>query len=106
MSGSGGGSFGGSPIDGLQCKDVNIITNIATPNPEVLDSIEIGDYLDIVLRGTTGPIVAVTNAGDVVGSILTMDISQLINCISDGFRYHGKVLSKDGGDCRILITAK
>lgn len=106
MSGSGGSSFGGSPIGGPQCKDINIITNIATPNPEVLANIEVGDYLDITLRTATGPIIASTGAGDIVGSILTMSISQLINCINDGFEYHGRVMSKDGGDCKILITSK
>lgn len=106
MSGNGGSSFGGSPIGGPQCQDINIITNIATPDPEVLAGIEVGDYLEITLRTSTGPIIASTDAGALVGSILTMSISQLINCINEGFEFHGRVMSKDGGDCKILITSK
>lgn len=106
MSGSGNGSNGGSPGSSTRCQDINTITHIATPNPQILEKVKVGDYLDLTLRTSTGPIQAVTNTGEIVGSILTVTISQLINCINEGVQFHAKVLSKNGGDCKVLITPK
>lgn len=106
MSGSGDSSFGGPPIGGAQCQDINTITTVASPDPKVLATINVGDYLDIILRTPTGPIIAVTRTGGVLGAILIVNIAQLINCINEGSEYQGRVRSIEGGDCKILITSK
>jgi hypothetical protein len=110
MSGSGhssGGNLGGGggiPI--ADCKDISIKTNVTSPDPSVLKTVKVGDYLDIELQSPTGPLIAKTSLRKILGSIFTTNPKLLIDCISKGYSYHGRILIIDGADCQILITSK
>ncbi len=105
-SGGGGNLGGGGGVPAQDCNDVSIKTNITSPNPAILKTLKVGDYLDIELLSATGPLVAKTIKGKILGSVFVTNPKLLIDCISKGYSYHAKILKIDGGDCQILITSK
>ena len=109
MSGSGGSSGnlgGGGGIPVVDCKDISIKTNVISPDPSVLRTVKVGDFLNIELQSATGPLIAVTIKLEILGSIFTTNPRVLIDCIIDGYKYQGRILKLDGADCQIIITSK
>lgn len=105
MSGSGGGgSYGGGGMSDFDCDNVYINTTIMSPDPAILATVSIGDILEVSLRSATGPLVAVTVTGDILGTIATMELASLIKCISDGNAYQAEIKNITGGKVQILIT--
>jgi hypothetical protein len=102
--GGGGDSGGGGGIPSFDCDTVSIQTNISSPDPTVLATLSKGDFLNIELRTATGPLIAITAALNILGSVFTTRPAELINCINNGHRYHARILKIAGGDCQILIT--
>lgn len=103
MSGSGGGG-GFSPAPTIDCTTLSITTSLASPNPAVISGLVTGDILAIHLTPPSGPVSAITSTGQVAGAITPLDLATLVQCISNGHSYQGRVLSVKGGDCRILIS--
>jgi hypothetical protein len=85
------------------CADIVLRTQLASPDPEVIEELGIGDILNIRLSSATGPLQAVTIDGIVAGAILSSNPALLINCINEGYEYIAKVLSVNGGDCQVSI---
>lgn len=109
MSGTGGdgGAFGGSGGNyDFDCSRVSTKTNIVSPDPVVVSSLRIGDLLDVQLRSATGPVIAVTNAGEVAGSLFVINLGALIACIINGHEFTAKILSINGGNVQVLISNK
>ena len=102
MSGSPGFTFSSSPSD-QSCEKLTIHTRLASPVPNVVATLTIGQILTIRLSSVVGPIEAVTDQGNVAGAILTTKLTQLINCITSGTAYVARVLSINGGDCQVSI---
>lgn len=108
MSGPGngdGGNFGGgggTPV--FDCTSVSIKTNVISPDPAILATVNVGDTLSISLQTATGPLLAKTKKGKVLGSVFTKDPALLIKCINDGYTYKATILKISGGDVQILIT--
>ncbi|MBN8667352.1 MAG: hypothetical protein J0M30_07595 [Chitinophagales bacterium] len=107
-SSSGGGANlgGGGGIPIADCKHISIKTNVTSPDPTVLKTLKVGDYLDVELQTATGPLIAVASGNRRLGSIFTTNPKMLIDCIVKGHIYHARILKIDGADCQILITAK
>lgn len=104
--GNGGGNeFGSNDTTSVDCQKISIKTSIVSPNPTVLSTVAVGDDLGVQLRSATGPLVAVTSGGNILGSIFTTNPSLLITCINQGYSYVAHVLSISGADCQVLITA-
>lgn len=110
MSGPGGGDGGdfggGGGPSTFDCSKVSIKTNVISPDPAVLATISTKVTLNIALRTATGPLLALTSAGKLLGSVFTKDPTSLIKCINDGYEYKATILSITGGDVQILITNK
>jgi hypothetical protein len=106
MSGSGGGNYGGNSGTTKDCQSLSIRTQLASPKQDVLNKLKIGDILEVVLTPPTGPVEAVTSAGEIAGAIFHMDIDSLIQCISNNHEYQAKVIEIKGGNCQILIKHK
>ena len=107
MSGndSSGGNFGGGGrTTGFDCSKVSIKTNVSSPNPSVLATLKVGDILKIEIRVPTGPLLAITQTNQVLGSVFTKDPAALIGCINDGNLYEAEILKISGGDVQIIIT--
>jgi hypothetical protein len=106
-SGGGGGNLGGGAgIPNFDCNNVSIKTNITSPNASILKTVVVGDFLDIELQSATGPLIAKTIKGKILGSVFITNPILLIECISNGHHYQARVLKIDGGECQILITPK
>jgi hypothetical protein len=105
MSGSSGGSSfgGGNPPQQQDCGSIIIRTQLASPDPEVIEDLSRGDILTITLASATGPLQAITNDGLIAGAILTTDPGLIISCINSGYHFLARVLEIDGGDCKISI---
>lgn len=103
-NGDGGNFGGGGGTPAFDCTRVSIKTNIISPNATVIATVIVGDILEIQLQTVTGPLIAVTNSGGILGSVFTKDPTLLIKCINDGNLYKCSILSISGGDVQILIT--
>ncbi len=88
------------------CTTLVIRTKLASPVRQVVDEINIGDLLNVVLSPPSGPVSIVTQGGKTAGAILPMDLNALIECISDGHEYVAKVIEINMGNCEILIKHK
>lgn len=85
------------------CADIVLKTQLASPNPDIIEDLAIGDILNIKLSSATGPLHAVTMDNQVAGAILSSNPALLINCINEGYEFLAKVLSVNGGDCQVSI---
>lgn len=105
MSGSSSYSGGGGPVY-TDCNSLVIKTKLASPVRRVVDEINIGDTLFVELTPPAGPVRIMTESGKVAGSVLPMDLEQLVQCISDGHEYIAKVTEVNMGNCQIIIKHK
>lgn len=104
MSGSNGDSFGGGGVSNFSCNNVYIITTVVSPDPTVLKAVTVGETLKVSLQSPTGPLVLITNSGDILGSIFPSDLAALIQCISDGNSYEAEIKNIAGAKVTVLIT--
>jgi hypothetical protein len=122
MSGSGssgGGSWRPEPKPGQQvgsaeggggreapdpCAIVEV-TNLNSVDATVLRGVRLGDRLNVVYR--TGPpirLLAETPTGEVLGSITSPSMAQIIQCIGQrGRRYIAEVRVIRGGICEVEV---
>ena len=103
MSGGGGGGYYPSD-ESLKCNQVSILTQLASPVAAVIATLRQGDELVVRLTPPAGPVEAITVGGQVAGALLPPGISDLINCMVNGFHYKATVRSINGGNCQVLIT--
>lgn len=102
--GNGGDFGGGGGTPAFNCSKVSIKTNIISPDAAVLATVSVGDILQVSLQTATGPLIATTSKGKVLGAIFAKDPTSLIGCINAGNSYKAEVLKISGGDVQILIT--
>jgi hypothetical protein len=91
------------PSQGTDCVKLTINTQIASPVPIVVRTLSVGDKLDVVLVSARGPVQLITTGGDVAGALLPIEITTLIQCMSDGHEYKAKVVDIKGGNFQVLI---
>lgn len=92
MSGSSGG-FGGGSIADVPCSGLVINTQIATPNPSLIASVQVGDVFAVTLVPMNGLLVVavVRNNVDLIGGLAGGAISRLRDCINGGTAYTATV---------------
>lgn len=113
MGGSkgGGGGFGpfvpinDSEEKGNSCLSLSFTTVLASVDPTVLTAVRVGEIYDVVAETEKGPVIVMVE-GNRLGTILHLKDVQLLTCIFEGTDYQAKVLSIDGGECQVLISAK
>ena len=106
MSGLSGGGIAPRPIDGGAdyCMNLVIKTNLSSVNEIVLKNVAVGDVLPVVAEGIDGP-VRVLKDGDILGTVLSGLLLELINCINNGTEYEATILKIDGAICQVKIAA-
>lgn len=105
MSGSSGGGYSGRRgSTSLNCDDVSVRGTINSPDPAVLATLTVGNTLSIIVRTVTGPLLAVTEDGRMLGSVFVATSDRLIECISEGNTFTGEIISITGAHCVLLIT--
>lgn len=106
MSGSGGGGGSGgpaSPDPQVDCASLIIRTTLNSPDPAVVSKLELRDVLHVSPQTSAGPVEAITDAGEVAGSITARQMMRLLQCIEDGFEYIAVVLSVSGGRVEVEV---
>ena len=115
MSGSGGrGStrdtwrpgVGDEGVGDDEC-DIQEPTILSSPDPDVVDSLGVGDVLTIKLQ-TQGPVrlLAQTIDGDTAGTITSVTMPEIIRCIRAGNEYEAEVRSVDGGRVEVMVQRR
>jgi len=107
MSGNGGGvPTVDGPIDGENCTNLIINTNISSPQALAIRNLTKGIILDVQAIGDQGPINFYNENGDLVGSVISRVMIRLLSCIVKGFEYEAEVLSITDGEVEVQIRSK
>jgi len=108
MSGNSGGGSGPSinrPSDNDNCNDIVINTNLASPQAEVLDTLDVGDILTVQAASDQGPIQAFKEDGALAGNIVSREMIRLLACIANGTIFEAEVTNLNNGQCSVQIRA-
>jgi hypothetical protein len=102
MSGGGGGGRSPDFDSQLQCERVQFDAELQSVKPGAARSVKRGDELQVLVKGTHGPIVAVNDRGQEVGSIVD-HMAEILRCTEAGFSYVAKVLEVDAPMIRVHV---
>lgn len=99
----GGGAGEGGGISGDPCV-ISDVTSLNSVSPVALHGIRPGYILNVVfLVGPPQRLVVQDFSGQIVGSITSRSMLQIIECIQGGRNYVAKVLGIQGGSCQVRI---
>ena len=98
----------GNNGDGSDCGDLAFLTTLASPNPDEVDSIDVGDVLSVALIEVDDVTVigVLESGGAVIGSVVSGRLAELLACLQQGVTYGAEVKSVDGGAVRVRISAR
>jgi len=105
MSGGGGTTNWDWSQPETDCSKLVERTLINSPVPTVVAALKVGDVLQVTLGQISGaPILqAVTEGGEVAGSLTPPRLPQIVECIGKGFSYVAIVQEIDGGAVKVEI---
>lgn len=99
----GGGPGGGGTGPGDPCA-IDELTQLNSVSPAALRNVSPGTVLDVVfLLGPPQRLVVQDSAGQIVGSITSRSMLQIIECIQGGRRYAAEVIGIQGGSCQVRV---
>lgn len=106
MSGGDSGiGLGGVISPEQDCNEIQIQVRLVSINEEELKFVNIGDSLNIIIKGSS--VVAVNrNSSSTIGAIASADVVRLKRCIEKGYKYKGIVIEKDDESCVLVITSE
>lgn len=97
--GNGGGGGQETP-----CESVRFDSQLTSPQPPVVATLNVGDVLDVVLVNMSGQrVIQVLKNGNIAGGLAGLDAYRLRTCIDDGHVYRATVLSVNGGQVRVRV---
>lgn len=102
----GGGGVAPRPIsnDSDYCLNLKIKTNLSSVKMDVLAKSKVGDVLPVVAEGLNGP-VHVMKDGEMLGTILSGMLLELLNCMNGGTEYEATIEKIDEAICQVTISA-
>lgn len=106
MSGSSGGGYtGGDDTGDFDCTKLVDTTQLSSPNPQVVSTLQVNQHLDVQLiqRGTAPTLVAIAPGNQTAGSLMPSKMARLIKCIQAGHQYVASVVSINGGQVLVEI---
>jgi hypothetical protein len=104
--GGGGGPIGPTPPGPMDCDSLVFKTVLNSPKAAVIAKLKPKDWLDLDLQDEEGPVVAITEAAEIAGSITAPHLTDLIRCMNAGHEYVAQVLSVNGGRCEVQVRPK
>ena len=104
-SNDGGGPSISRPSSNDNCDDLVIVLNLASPQAEVINTLNKGDVLSVQPLTEQGPIQVLDYEGHVAGTIVSREMVRLLNCINNGTDFGAEVLQINGGQCNVRIFA-
>ncbi len=103
--GIGGGGIMPRPMkEGDACLNLVIVTNLASVNVDVSKITQVRDVLPVEAQSADGPVVVLKN-GNLLGTVLSSHLVQLLNCMNEGTEYEAEVLKIEGAICQVKISA-
>lgn len=105
MSGSGGGGYIPPQRNKFDCETSIIITNVSSINIVVLAKHTVGIFLEVVL-GENREILLEDGDGEILGTILHLNTSDLVDCIDNGAEYEAEIQRINTPACTVKITRK
>jgi hypothetical protein len=103
MSEPKGGGAGGGVVAGDPCV-IDELTSLNSVSPVALRNVRPGTLLDVVfMAGPPQRLVVQDRNGQIVGSITSRSMLQIIECIQSGRRYVAEVLGIQGGSCQVQV---
>ncbi|CAM3689927.1 hypothetical protein [Sphingobacterium prati] len=103
MSGSGGErGYQSSARAQFDCNSGTITTNLSTINLTILLTHSAGDILQVEINAT-GALVTVNGNGQILGSIVHVNTSDIKQCINDGNNYIAKITAINTPVCTVNI---
>jgi hypothetical protein len=103
MCGSSGNSGAEGPGSDVSCEMLTDNTTLNSLNPAALVGLKTGEILDVQAQGARGPLVAIDQAGIVVGAITSAQAGRILTCITQGHQYVAEVIRINGGQVIISI---
>lgn len=106
MSGSGG--FGAYELPArakFDCLSGTVTIKVSSVDLEVLTELSAGDKLEIEISGS-GSLVLIDKNGQILGSLMHPNTSDIINCIKEGNDYVATIISIASPTCTVKITKK
>lgn len=96
--GDGSGGGGSDPCDVIETVPLN------SPQPAVVNMLNVGDVLDVVLN-TAGPrpVLELQRNGQRAGALTHRNHLNLINCIVSGRAYQAVVVKRTGGAVEVRV---
>ncbi len=80
------------------------VTTLNSISPPGLRVVRVGDVLDVVfVSGPPKRLIAQLGGGQLVGSITSRSMLQIIECIQNGRQYSADVLTIQGGACQVRV---
>lgn len=107
MSGSGGSTSGfGFSTGSSSCESLVITTQLNSPKPVVVEQINVGDVLNVVIKqmGSTAAVVALYH-GELAGGLASPDLQKLRECLASGTPYVATVIGKNDGQVTVRVSA-
>lgn len=89
---------------GDACEDLVIFTNLASLDAEVLKNVNTGDVLPVETQSADGPVVVMKD-NEVLGTVLSGKLVQLLNCMNGGTEYEAEVIKIEDAVCQVKISA-
>jgi len=97
------GGGGGGVVAGDPCV-IDEVTSLNSVSTAALRNVGPGSLLNVVfMAGPPQRLVVQDNSGQIVGSITSRSMLQIIECIQSGRRYVAEVLGIQGGSCQVRV---
>ena len=90
--------------EGNACLNLVVITNLASVNANLLKKTQVGDVLPVEAQSADGPVIVLKD-GDILGTVLSSHLVQLLNCMNDGTEYKAEVMKIEDAICQVKISA-
>jgi len=102
MSGGNSGGYIPSPTTKFDCQNGEILTRLSNIDPDVLNQHQVGNVLDVSIIDNS--VVVENENGEILGSILHINVSELKECIEGGNDYSAEIIEIINSICRVKIS--
>jgi hypothetical protein len=79
-----------------------LLRHLEGADPDVVDGLQIGQILAVVLQPGPPPVVAIVTAGGAVAGAI-VPTGELLDCLNQGFSFEAVILSRAGGAIQLEV---
>lgn len=104
MSGSGGGGYVPPQRAKFDCEIGQIITILSSIDYTLLKKLQVGTILEVEI-GVNESLVVLNADGEIVGSIVHPNTSDIIECIKKGNHYNAEIVEINYPACKVKVKS-